>query len=334
MCNDRAAVLDAVMRNGQALEFASDLLRNDPEIVLAAMKQSHGSALQYASAELRGSRPFIYQCIQEEGGALRYVNDAFKNDREIVLMAVKQFGFHLQYASQALRLDQELVIAARKPGPSGLHWQRVGGSKFKPAGGKELHNKPLSKALASKASKAAAEQAAAATAGLEAATTEEEAAEAKAQAEAEAKDLETATLTLAEPEWEKFKQSFKESLRVLNENHFLKTSEGVFQPAEERESLGRFRGWTPKADSRGSPRKLGAGFAQEFKLKTNQPLLKASVTVAKRPEKAAPSFPGLPTAAAQGGGSSPRGLGGSNRNLGRAQTMSNMAPTGGTRDIV
>ena len=340
MCNDRTAVMDAVMRNGQALEFASEMLRNDPEIVLAAMKQSHGSALQHASAELRSSRNFIYQCVQEEGGALRYVNDAFKNDREIVLLAVKQFGFHLQYASQALRNDQDLVLAARKPGPSGLHWQRVGGSKFKPAGGKELHNKPLAKALASMASKAAAEQLSAATAALEAATTDEESADAKEQAETDTKALETATLTLAEKEWDKLKQSFKEPLRLLKANHFLKTGAGVYQPAEERECLGKFRGWTPNVEGRGSPRR-GGGFAQEFAIKTNQPLLRASVggkvREAREPEKPKPSFPGLP--AAQGGGIAAIAAGSPhaacNKNLARGSTMSHLSTTaGGKRDIV
>ena len=45
-------MLEAVKQSGRALRYASEVLQNDPQIVLEAVKQS-GWALQYASAELR-----------------------------------------------------------------------------------------------------------------------------------------------------------------------------------------------------------------------------------------------------------------------------------------
>ena len=54
----KAEVLEAVERNGWALEFASEELRGDRDVVLAAVKQDW-RALNYLSDELRME---IVQC--------------------------------------------------------------------------------------------------------------------------------------------------------------------------------------------------------------------------------------------------------------------------------
>jgi hypothetical protein len=48
-------VLAAVKKNGAALEFASESLRNDKEVVLLAVKNI-GWALYYASEELKNDK--------------------------------------------------------------------------------------------------------------------------------------------------------------------------------------------------------------------------------------------------------------------------------------
>ena len=49
---ERVSALAAVKQNGLALEYASDELKCDREIVLAAVKQT-SHALEYASEELK-----------------------------------------------------------------------------------------------------------------------------------------------------------------------------------------------------------------------------------------------------------------------------------------
>ena len=88
--NDRDTVLRAVKIHGLALENASERLKNDPEIVLAAIKQSHGRAVQLASAELLSNKSFIMAAVREEGSTLRYVTEELQNDRDCVLAAVSQ----------------------------------------------------------------------------------------------------------------------------------------------------------------------------------------------------------------------------------------------------
>ncbi|MBF8263253.1 MAG: Uncharacterized protein HW387_918 [Parachlamydiales bacterium] len=104
-------ILAEVRRNGEALEFASKGLRNDPVIVLAAVQQS-GWALQYASNALRNNREIVLAAVQQSGWELQYASNALRNNREIVLAAVRQDGWAGRYASDALRSDREIVLAA------------------------------------------------------------------------------------------------------------------------------------------------------------------------------------------------------------------------------
>ena len=52
-CTDREAVLEAVGKDGCALEYAPDELKADKEVVLAAVGQN-GDAVEHTTDELRG----------------------------------------------------------------------------------------------------------------------------------------------------------------------------------------------------------------------------------------------------------------------------------------
>jgi hypothetical protein len=82
-----------VQRDGTALNFASAPLREDREVVLAAVHE-HERALSFASADLR-------------------------DDREVVLAAVRQHGQPaLQYASPNLRYDREMELESAQRVPT------------------------------------------------------------------------------------------------------------------------------------------------------------------------------------------------------------------------
>ena len=94
-----------------ALEFASDELKKDCEVVMAAVK-THGLALAYASDELRKDHDIVLAAVQNRGNSLNYALGELNNDRGIVMAAVMQEGGALIYASQRLRADPVIVANA------------------------------------------------------------------------------------------------------------------------------------------------------------------------------------------------------------------------------
>ena len=109
--------LEAVRRNGLALEFASKHMKGDREVVMEAVKK-HGLTLSYASEELKGDREVVIEAVKHNGDALSYASEELKGDREVVIEAVKQHGDALWYASKQLKTDSE-VLARRRATPSG-----------------------------------------------------------------------------------------------------------------------------------------------------------------------------------------------------------------------
>ena len=74
----RAGVMEAVKKNGNALQYASAELQDDWEIVMVAVKQN-GNALQYASAELKGDREIVMEAVAQDPKALQYASDELTN---------------------------------------------------------------------------------------------------------------------------------------------------------------------------------------------------------------------------------------------------------------
>ena len=97
------------------LQFISEDLQNNPEVVLAAVSQS-GRALQYASDSLRNDREFILAAVRNDRHgferALQYASEALRSDPEVVLAAVSQHGSALAYASADLRSDINFLLEA------------------------------------------------------------------------------------------------------------------------------------------------------------------------------------------------------------------------------
>ena len=78
-------------QNGMVLRYASDTLKNDRDVVLAAV-QHYGMVLHYASANLRNDQDIVLAAVQQHGDALQYASDGLRNDQGVVLVAVQQHG--------------------------------------------------------------------------------------------------------------------------------------------------------------------------------------------------------------------------------------------------
>ena len=97
--------------DGLALQFCSEELRGDFEIVMEAVSQ-HGQALEYAIEKLQSDRKIVMQAVSQDGCALQFASEDLKGDREVVMEAVSQDGWALEFATTELAGDYEIVMMA------------------------------------------------------------------------------------------------------------------------------------------------------------------------------------------------------------------------------
>lgn len=113
---DKEVVMTAVRKDivrriysEPALQYASLALRDDKEVVLAAV--SHNHCLSHASYNLRGDKEVLMAAVSHHGIALMYASGICR-DKEIVMAAVATWGLALEFASNELCGDKEVVLAA------------------------------------------------------------------------------------------------------------------------------------------------------------------------------------------------------------------------------
>ena len=71
-----------------------------------------GLALQFASDNLRGEREIVEPAVRQNGLALQFASDAFKKDGWIVIDAMKQNFQALKYAADELKSDRHFILKA------------------------------------------------------------------------------------------------------------------------------------------------------------------------------------------------------------------------------
>ena len=137
--SNRALVLAAVMNRSAALKYASDELKDDPDVVLTAVR-SAGFCLQmnplcYASNRLLHDSDFLFsayranrscfygsfttfnesfpdaEIIRCNGYMLKFASESLKNDKTVVISALN-YPSALQFASDKLRDDKDVVFTA------------------------------------------------------------------------------------------------------------------------------------------------------------------------------------------------------------------------------
>ena len=109
--NNKEVVLAAVGQEGAALHYASDELQGDREVVLAAVERSH-LALQHASAALKRDRGVVLAAVGRALWALRYADASLTGDKVFMLPLVRKYGAALEHASAELQGDRQIVLSA------------------------------------------------------------------------------------------------------------------------------------------------------------------------------------------------------------------------------
>lgn len=118
--SDKLIVTEIVSQRGVELEFASEDLRANPEVVFAALKQN-AMAVQYASPELLSDRAFALRLVTTDGHYLQVLSDEMRMDYELVKAAVahSHLGVALSFAHPAFLesgLDFEIASLAFSQG--------------------------------------------------------------------------------------------------------------------------------------------------------------------------------------------------------------------------
>lgn len=121
--SDREVVWSATTAFIDTIQFVSDDLKDDTELVLAALsKPSSWKFLQYVSPRLRNSKKVVMQVInntkkapkEEQHLALKYASARLRNNRDVVLAAMEISPLALQFASKKLRDEKDFVLSAIK----------------------------------------------------------------------------------------------------------------------------------------------------------------------------------------------------------------------------
>ncbi len=104
--NDTDIISAIVKEEWSALEFASDRLKDNKQIVLNC------NALQFASDRLRSDKEFALQLLEKRQFLFEYLSNNLKDDRDIVISALTNNWRNLQFVSDNLKDDLEIVFKA------------------------------------------------------------------------------------------------------------------------------------------------------------------------------------------------------------------------------
>jgi len=98
---DRLIVLEAISVNAMDLQYASQDLQADKDIVFAATKR-HPHALQHASPLLLANHEFGLELVKSNGLFLQALAENLRADSAVVLAAVNDNGMALRYAADEI----------------------------------------------------------------------------------------------------------------------------------------------------------------------------------------------------------------------------------------
>ncbi len=115
---DRNEALQELELGNHVLEWSSDELRGDKELVMLQMQwdgvEQFETVLAFASEDLCADKEVILAALKWDGYAIRYASDALKNDREVVMAAVQNdiYGEVFKCIGETLQADLEIIMEA------------------------------------------------------------------------------------------------------------------------------------------------------------------------------------------------------------------------------
>jgi hypothetical protein len=103
----------AVMRSGDALEYASKAVASNSELKAISQAIRNGDALQRLPKKIKNDREVLLAVVAKHASALQHAPKQFQTDREFILAAVQRNGDALRYLKNDLASDAEVVRMAQ-----------------------------------------------------------------------------------------------------------------------------------------------------------------------------------------------------------------------------
>lgn len=102
--DNKKVVLSLIQENPNNFIYASDKLKNDPDVVWLAVKKN-GLLLEHASLEMQNNQLIAKTAVSQNGLALQYVGDNIKNNNDIIDIALQQNPQALEFTSDEYQLS-------------------------------------------------------------------------------------------------------------------------------------------------------------------------------------------------------------------------------------
>ncbi|MCR5348097.1 MAG: DUF4116 domain-containing protein [Bacilli bacterium] len=109
---DYDVALEAVSHGGSAIQFISDELRNNRDIVWASVKHDGSSLFLHGLEKYLDDHDMCLLAMKTAGMYFEELKQEFRFDREITLTAVSNYHAALPYTSDELKDDKEVVLAS------------------------------------------------------------------------------------------------------------------------------------------------------------------------------------------------------------------------------
>ena len=115
--------VEKVKNSPLALEYASEDIKADPEVVLAAVGE-YGPAFRYAAEHLKADPEVVLAAVKANPSALQFASERFLGDRKSILELVRatKAAFLTWWAAEELREDAEFMAQCRAAAGTGLVW--------------------------------------------------------------------------------------------------------------------------------------------------------------------------------------------------------------------
>jgi len=120
------AVIEAVIRNGMTLQYATPKLRDDPKVVALAAKQNW-RAMKFAGAAQQGNKDIVEKTVKQNGLVIQYADPELKKDRRMIIEAMKYNMNAIWHAHPEVWADKHFWDKAMKLVPGSWKvWQEMG----------------------------------------------------------------------------------------------------------------------------------------------------------------------------------------------------------------
>ena len=96
------------------LKFVSEEIRDDKNIILAAIEVNANYALANASERLKDNYYIVFEAVTRDGASYIHASERLKDDRSIVLIAVRTCGNLLCDEAKKFSNNLEIVLTALK----------------------------------------------------------------------------------------------------------------------------------------------------------------------------------------------------------------------------